>query len=84
MVLRHAGFEVDAANSAKEFEACVAEAKVPYRLYVLGHTVPVAEQERIADSVSDTTTVVYKLAEIVTPPQQLIAKISTLLRATAS
>ena len=80
MVLRHAGFDVDAANSAKEFEACIAQTKVPYALYLLGHTVPFTEQDRIAEAVAKSTTLVYKLADIVTP-QQLIGEVSKLLTA---
>ena len=78
MVLRHAGFDVSTATSAEEFEACIAEAKIPYVLYLVGHTIPSAEQDRIAESAAVSTTLVYKLTEMVTP-QKLIDEISKLL-----
>jgi hypothetical protein len=75
MVLRHAGFDVSAATSAEEFEACVAEAKISYALYLVGHTILPEEQGRIAKSVVNSTTVVYRLTEMVTP-QELIDEVS--------
>jgi hypothetical protein len=79
MVLRQAGFHLDAASSAEEFEACIAQAEIPYRLFLLGHTVPVAEQRKIAESAADSATTVYQLTESV-PPQHLIDRLSELLR----
>jgi DNA-binding response OmpR family regulator len=79
MVLRQAGFHVDAASSAKEFEACLAQAEIPYRLFLLGHTIPVAEQRKIAESTANSTTAVYQLTEAVSP-QHLIDRLSELLR----
>ena len=78
MVLRHAGFHVSSATSTEEFETCIAEAKIPYALYLLGRTVPITEQDKIAESVAGSTTLVYILTEMVTP-QKLIDEVSKLL-----
>jgi hypothetical protein len=40
MVLQHAGFGVDAADSLEKFQDCIAQAKAPYRLFLLGHSIP--------------------------------------------
>jgi hypothetical protein len=80
MVLRQAGFHVDAASSAKEFEARIAQAKIPYSLFLLGHTIPFAEQKEIAESTANSATAVYQLTEFV-PPQDLIDSLAELLRA---
>jgi hypothetical protein len=79
MVLRQAGFHVDAASSAKEFEDRIAQAEIPYRLLLIGHTIPVAEQRKIAESAANSTTAVYRLTEAVSP-QHLINSVSELLR----
>jgi DNA-binding response OmpR family regulator len=79
-VLRQAGFDVDAANSAMEFEACIAQAKIPYSVFLLGHTIPFAEQKKMAESTANSATAVYQLAQLV-PPRDLIDRLAELLRA---
>jgi hypothetical protein len=79
-VLRLAGFDVDAASSAEEFDARIAQAKIPYSLFLLGHTIPFAEQKKIAESTANSATAVYQLTEFV-PPQDLIDRLAELLRA---
>lgn len=59
MVLEQAGFHVDAASSAEQFQERIAQAKIPYRLVLLGHTVPPAEQSRIVASVVHSSALVY-------------------------
>jgi hypothetical protein len=78
MVLEQAGFHVDAASSAEEFRERIAQAKVPYRLFLLGHSIPPTEQSRIVASVVESATLVYQLAEL-TPPLQLISDLRELL-----
>jgi hypothetical protein len=71
MVLRHAGFHVDSASSAEQFQERIAQAETPYRLLLLGHTVPDPDQARMAVSVANSTTLVFQTRELV-PPMQLI------------
>jgi DNA-binding response OmpR family regulator len=78
MVLKQAGFDVDAAGSLEEFIERIAQAKVPYRLFLLGHSIPAPDEARIMASVADSTTLVYQVAEL-TPPLQLIRDLRELL-----
>jgi hypothetical protein len=75
MVLRNAGFQVDAVNSAEELAACLAEAKASYRLILVGHTVPDDDRARIAILVEGLSTLVHQLTEPV-PPQNLIREVT--------
>jgi hypothetical protein len=79
MILEQAGFHVDAAISAEEFRERIAQAKFPYWLFLLGHSIPHAEQSRIVASVVASPTLVYQVPELV-PPQQLICHLRELLR----
>ena len=78
MVLKQAGFDVDAAGSLEEFIERIAQAKVPYRLFLLGHSIPAPDGARIMASVADSTTLVYQVAELI-PPLQLISDLRQLL-----
>jgi hypothetical protein len=75
MVLRNAGFQVDAVNSAEQLEAYIVGAKVPYRLILVGHTVPDDDRARIAILAEGLTTSVHQLTEPV-PPQNLIREVT--------
>lgn len=79
MVLEQAGFHVDAASNADQFQERIAQAEVPYRLFLLGHTIPPAEQSRIVASVVQSPTLVYQPPPLI-PPQQLIRHLQELLR----
>ncbi len=78
MVLKQAGFEIDSASSAEEFQERIAQAKVPYRLFLLGHSIPAPDEARIMALVADSTTLVYQVAELI-PPLQLISDLRQLL-----
>jgi hypothetical protein len=78
MVLKQADFNIDSASSAEEFQECIAQAKVPYRLFLLGHSIPALDEARIMASVADSTTLVYQVAELI-PPLQLISDLRELL-----
>jgi hypothetical protein len=67
--------QVDAVNSAEDLEAYIAEAKVPYRLILVGHTVPHDDRARIAILAEGLSTLVHQLAEPV-PPQNLIREVT--------
>jgi hypothetical protein len=75
MVLRNAGFQVNAVNSSEELEAYIAEAKIPYRLILVGHTVPEDDRARIAILAGGLSTLVHQLTELV-PPQNLIREVT--------
>jgi CheY-like chemotaxis protein len=79
MVLEQAGFQVDAASNGAEFKERIALAKLPYRLFVVGHTIPAREQSRIVASVLESPTLVYQLPELVSP-LELIGHLHELLR----
>jgi hypothetical protein len=81
MVLRNAGFQVDAANSAEELESCIADAQAPYRLLLIWRTVPVTEQERIETLAAHSHTLVCRLTELVSP-QHLIREVYAWLNGT--
>ena len=78
MVLQHAGFGVDAADSLVKFQDCIAQAKAPYRLFLLGHSIPDADRVRIIASVADSTTLIYQVPELI-PPLQLVSDLRELL-----
>jgi hypothetical protein len=78
LLLEHGGFVVDTANTSQEFEACIAEAQHPYRLYILCHTVPIAEQRKIAAEASKANTAVYQLT-VATAPPDFLMRVSELL-----
>ena len=78
MVLKEAGFDVDAADSLEKFQDCIAQAKVPYKLFLLGHSIPVPDRARIIASVADSTTLIYEVPELI-PPLQLISDLRDLL-----
>lgn len=71
MVLRQAGFHADAASSAEQFQECIALAKIPYELLLLGHTVSDQDRARIAISAANSTALVFQTPEL-RPPAQLI------------
>ena len=75
MVLRNAGFQVDAVNSAEELEAYIIKAKVPYRLILVGHTIPDDDRARVAMLAEGLSTLVHQLTEPV-PPQDLIREVT--------
>ena len=79
MVLEQAGFHVDAATSAEQFQEHIGRANVPYRIFLIGSTVPLTEQSSILDSAFQSSTLVYQLPELM-PPQQLIGHLQKLLR----
>jgi hypothetical protein len=74
-VLRNAGFQVDAVNSADQLETYIVEAKVPYQLILVGHTVPDDDRARIAILAEGLSTLVHQLTEPV-PPQNLIREVT--------
>jgi hypothetical protein len=78
LLLEHGGFVVDTANSSQEFEACIAQAQPPYKLYILCHTVPIEEQRKIGAEASQVNTAVYQLTVATAPPDFLI-RVSELL-----
>ena len=78
MVLQHAGFGVDAADSLEKFQDCIAQAKAPYRLFLLGHSIPDPDRIRIIASVADSTTLIYQVPELI-PPLQLVSDLRELL-----
>ena len=63
----------------KSFKSASITAEVPYRLFLLGHTVPPTEQSRIVASVVRSLTLVYQPPQLI-PPQQLIRPLQELLR----
>jgi hypothetical protein len=78
LLLQRAGFIVDTAISAEEFESRIAEADSPYDLLILGHTIPEPEQNAIIASTVNPNTIVYPLSEPVSP-RDILAKVSKLL-----
>lgn len=79
MVLQHAGFGVDAADSLEKFQDCIAQAKAPYRLFLLGHSIPDPDRVRIIASVADSTTLIYYQVPELIPPLQLVNDLRELL-----
>ena len=79
MVLRNAGFLVDAANSEDELETYMAEAHVPYDLLLLGHTISDTELPKITTLAADSSTLVHRLCGPI-DPQQLIGELSERLK----
>jgi DNA-binding response OmpR family regulator len=75
LVLEQSGFFTDTANTPQEFEARIAESQSPYDLYVLCHTVPVAEKHAIAAALK-ANTAVYQLTAAVAPPTSSIKYLS--------
>jgi hypothetical protein len=75
MVLRNAGFQVDAVGSFKELQACFAEAKVPYQLILVGHTVPDDDRARVTILAEGLSTSIHQLDELV-EPQTLIREVA--------
>ena len=69
MLLRHAGFHADAVQSPEQFQARISQAEIPYGLVLLGHTVPHPEQDRIASSVANSSTLVLRPPELILPTQ---------------
>ena len=78
MVLEQAAFYVDAVSSAEEFQERIAQAEVPYRLFLLGHSIPAPDRARIIASVADSTTLIYQVPELI-PPLQLISDLRELM-----
>jgi hypothetical protein len=78
MVLQRAGFGVDAADSFEKFQDCIAQAKAPYRLFLLGYSIPDPDRVRIIASVADSTTLIYQVPELI-PPLQLVNDVRELL-----
>ncbi len=78
LLLESAGFIVDTAISAAEFESLIAEAELPYDLFILGHTIPELEQNAIIASAVNSNTIVYPLSGPVWP-RDLLTKVSELL-----
>jgi hypothetical protein len=78
LLLEHGGFAGDTASTPQEFEACIAESQPPYGLYILCHTVPIAEQTKIAAEASKANTAVYQLTVATAPPDFLV-RVSMLL-----
>jgi hypothetical protein len=78
MVLKQAGFNIDSASSVDEFQDCIARAESPYRLFLLGHSIPAPDEARIMALFADSTTLVYQVAELI-PPLQLISDLRELL-----
>ena len=50
MILEHAGFEVEVAHKAEDFQARIVHA--PYDLLVICHTISESEQRQIAQDVN--------------------------------
>ena len=75
MVLRNAGFQVDAVNSADLLETYIVEAKVPYQLILVGHTVPDDDRARVAIVADGLSTLVHQLNELV-HPETLIREVT--------
>jgi hypothetical protein len=78
LLLEQGGFAGDTASTLQEFEARIAETQRRYGLYVLCHTVPVAERHAIAAAALKAKTAVYQLTAAIAPPDFLI-KVSELL-----
>ncbi len=78
LLLERAGFIVDTAKRAEEFESRIAEAESPYDLFILGHTIPELEQKAIIASTVNSNTIVYPLSAPVWP-RNFLAKVSELL-----
>src|ERR1700679_4034968 len=78
LLLEQGGFAGDTASTLQEFVARIAEMQPPYGLYVLCHTVPLAERHEIAADALRANTAVYQLAAAIAPPDFLI-KVSELL-----
>ena len=78
LLLEQGGFAGDTASTLQEFVARIAETQVPYALYVLCHTVPLAERHAIASDALKANTAVYQLTAAVAPPDFLI-RVSALL-----
>jgi DNA-binding response OmpR family regulator len=83
MVLRNAGFQVDAAHSEDELETYMTEAQVPYDLLLLGHTIPDTALPRIMTNAADSSTLVHRLSGPV-DPRQLIRELSDRLNGGAA
>jgi hypothetical protein len=60
LLLEQGGFAGDTASTLQEFVARVAETQPPYGLYVLCHTVPLAERHAIAADALRANTAVYQ------------------------
>jgi hypothetical protein len=67
-----------AADSLEKFQDCIAQAKAPYRLFLLGHSIPDPDRIRIIASVADSTTLIYQVPELI-PPLQLVSDLRELL-----
>jgi hypothetical protein len=83
LLLQQNGFTADTACTLQEFEACIAEKRPPYGLYVLCHTVPVAERHAIAASARKANTAVYQLTAAIDPPD-FLTKVSELISGSRS
>jgi hypothetical protein len=78
IVLKQADFDVDAAGSLQDFQDCIARATTPYRLLLLGHSIPAPARARIVASVADSSTLIYQIPELI-PPSELISDLRDLL-----
>jgi hypothetical protein len=78
LLLEQGGFTADTAGTLQEFQARIAEARSPYGLYVLCHTVPAAERHAISVDALKANIAVYQLTTAIAPPDFLI-KVSELL-----
>jgi hypothetical protein len=65
LLLEQGGFAGDTANTLQEFEARIVETQLPYGLYVLCHTLPVAERHAIAAAALKANTAVYQLVLVI-------------------
>jgi hypothetical protein len=78
LLLEQGGFAGDTAGTLQEFEARIAETQPRYGLYVLCHTVPVAERHAIAADAVKANTAVYQLTAAIAP-SDFLTKVSELL-----
>jgi DNA-binding response OmpR family regulator len=71
-LLLQAGFQVDSAASRQELELRIANAEPPYKLIVVGHTVPLVERLRIERAAAKSQMPVYQLETAIAPESFLV------------
>jgi hypothetical protein len=71
-LLLQAGFQVDSAASRQELELRIANAEPPYKLIIVGHTVPLLEQLRIERVAAKLQIPVYQLETAIAPESFLV------------
>ncbi|RXH54038.1 hypothetical protein GRAN_5007 [Granulicella sibirica] len=76
MILVHAGFKVELAHSADEFQDRTASSS--YALLVICHSVPEAEKQVILEAVSPSSSSVLAVPTL-QPPNTFLSQVQQLL-----